>query len=145
MNKGLVLANGVFDTLHPGHVRFLRKARSFGDRLTVAINTDRSVREIKGPERPIICQHDRMEMLMSLRCVDDVVIFDEPDPLRIIKILKPEVLVKGEPWTRDTIIGAKEVESWGGRVVVLPLEPGYSSTALIERIRNCNVAPGREK
>ena len=141
MNKGLVLANGVFDTLHPGHVRFLRKARSFGDRLTVAINTDRSVREIKGPERPIICQHDRMEMLMSLRCVDDVVIFDEPDPLRIIKILKPEVLVKGEPWTRDTIIGAKEVESWGGRVVVLPLEPGYSSTALIERIRNCNVAP----
>lgn len=141
--RSVVFTNGCFDLIHPGHVRLLEQAKSLGRTLVVGINSDASVRGLKGEERPIIPELERQEMLMALKPVDAVLIFDEPDPLNVIMAIRPEVLVKGGDWSRDTIIGAAEVESWGGRVVVIPLEPGYSSTALIERIRSCKIAGGR--
>jgi rfaE bifunctional protein nucleotidyltransferase chain/domain len=131
---GLVFTNGCFDLLHPGHVDFLARARALGDRLVVGLNSDASVRAIKGAGRPFLTQDDRASMLRSLRCVDDVVIFDEPTPARLIAELKPDVLVKGGDWAPEEIVGADAVRRHGGRVVSLPLRPGYSTTALSERI-----------
>ena len=113
--------------------------------MIVALNSDASIRGIKGEGRPIIPQADRKLMLEALRCVDYVEIFDEPDPLRVIMALEPEILVKGSDWADKYIIGSREVEAWGGRVEIVPLETGYSSTALIDRIRGCNVAHGGDK
>jgi len=133
--KEVVVTNGVFDLLHPGHVRYLQDARREGDALIVAINSDRSVRAIKGPARPINPEGERAEVLAALACVDAVVVFDENDPQQIISRLQPDVLVKGADWAEDAIIGRETVESRSGRVVRIPLAEGYSTSAIIKKIR----------
>jgi D-beta-D-heptose 7-phosphate kinase/D-beta-D-heptose 1-phosphate adenosyltransferase len=134
--KTIVFTNGVFDLLHPGHVRYLADARRLGDELIVGVNSDRSVRAVKGPVRPITPEAERAEILGALRSVDGVVIFDEDTPHAIISRLQPDVLVKGADWAADHIIGRDVVEARGGRVVRIPLAPGYSTTAILERIRS---------
>jgi D-glycero-beta-D-manno-heptose 1-phosphate adenylyltransferase len=133
--RRIVFTNGVFDLLHPGHIRYLAEARACGDALIVAVNSDRSVRAIKGPERPINPELERAEVLAALAAVDAVVVFDEDDPLAIITTIQPDVLVKGADWTADRIIGRDVVEARGGRVRRIQFAPGYSSTAIIEKIR----------
>jgi rfaE bifunctional protein nucleotidyltransferase chain/domain len=133
--KRLVFTNGVFDLLHPGHVRYLADARAQGDALIVAVNADRSVRAIKGPERPINSEDDRAEVLSALASVDAVVIFDEDDPHAIIAAIQPDVLVKGADWAADRIIGRDVVEARGGQVIRIAFAPGFSTTRMIERIR----------
>ena len=133
--KDVVLTNGVFDLLHPGHVRYLHDARHEGDALVVAVNSDRSVRAIKGPERPLNPEHERAEVLAALACVDAVVVFDEDNPHEIISRLQPDVLVKGADWKADAIIGRDTVEARGGRVVRIPLAEGYSTSAIIKKIQ----------
>jgi D-glycero-beta-D-manno-heptose 1-phosphate adenylyltransferase len=133
--KRLVFTNGVFDLLHPGHVRYLADARAHGDALIVAVNSDRSVRAIKGPERPINSEQDRAEVLSALACVDAVVVFDEDDPHAIVSAVQPDVLVKGADWAADRIIGRDVVEARGGRVIRIAFAPGFSTTGMIERIR----------
>lgn len=131
----LVFTNGVFDVLHPGHVRYLREARAMGDKLIVAVNSDLSVRANKGPGRPINPEHERAELLLALASVDAAVIFDEETPHAIIGRIKPDILVKGADWGPNDIVGRDVVEARGGRVVRLELTPGVSTTALIERAR----------
>jgi D-beta-D-heptose 7-phosphate kinase/D-beta-D-heptose 1-phosphate adenosyltransferase len=131
----VVFTNGVFDLLHPGHVRYLEDARAMGTILVVAINSDRSVRENKGPGRPVNPEGERAEVLLALACVDAVVVFDEPTPHEVISRLLPDVLVKGEDWGHDAIVGRDVVEARGGTVVRLPLEAGLSTTELIRRAR----------
>ena len=131
----LVFTNGVFDLLHPGHVRYLHEARALGASLIVAVNSDLSVRAIKGPDRPVNPQHERAEVLAALSSVDAVVIFDEDTPHAIIAELQPDVLVKGADWGADDIVGRDLVEGRGGRVVRIELARGYSSTELIRRVR----------
>jgi rfaE bifunctional protein nucleotidyltransferase chain/domain len=133
--KSVVFTNGVFDLLHPGHVRYLQDARREGDALVVGVNSDRSVRGIKGPARPINAEGERAEVVAALSCVDAVVIFDEDDPGQIIQRLQPDVLVKGADWAEDRIIGRETVEARGGRVVRIPLAEGYSSSAIIKKIQ----------
>jgi D-glycero-beta-D-manno-heptose 1-phosphate adenylyltransferase len=133
--KGLVFTNGVFDLLHVGHVRYLAEARALGDVLVVAINSDRSVRELKGPERPVFDQAERAEILAALRHVDYVVVFDDISPRSLIKSLLPDVLVKGGDYQLDEIHGREEVEAAGGRVVSLPFVPGASTTSLLDRMK----------
>src|SRR5439155_13917064 len=133
--KAIVFTNGVFDLLHPGHVRYLERARSLGDALIVGINSDRSVRSNKGPERPITPEAERVEVLEALRCVDATVVFDEDTPHDLIEALQPDVLVKGADWAEDAIVGRDIVEARGGRVARATIEPGYSTTAIIEKIR----------
>ena len=130
----IVFTNGCFDILHVGHIRYLSRARKLGDILVVGLNTDRSVRAIKGEKRPIVCENERAEVLSALKAVDYVVLFDEPDPLALIKALKPSILVKGADWPEDKIIGGDVIKRSGGRVVRIPLVPGSSSTNLIEKI-----------
>jgi len=132
--KKVVFTNGCFDILHVGHVRYLSKARETGDLLIVGLNTDRSVRTIKGEQRPIVSERERAEVLAALAIVDYVVLFDESDPLRLIAALKPDILVKGADWAKDEIVGRDVVEKGGGKVVRIPLVPGSSSTNLIDRI-----------
>ena len=132
----VVFTNGVFDLLHPGHIRYLEKARREGDALVVGLNSDRSVRAIKGPSRPITPEQERAEILSALRCVDGVVVFDEDDPLVIVTRLKPHILVKGADWPLDAIIGADLVQAGGGRVVRVPIEEGHSTSAIIQKIRS---------
>jgi D-beta-D-heptose 7-phosphate kinase/D-beta-D-heptose 1-phosphate adenosyltransferase len=131
----VVFTNGVFDLLHPGHVRYLRDARALGDALVVAVNSDRSVRAIKGPERPITPEHERVEVLRGLVSVDAVVIFDEDTPDAIIRAIQPDVLVKGADWGPNDIVGRDVVEARGGRVVRMPIQAGYSTSQLIGRAR----------
>jgi rfaE bifunctional protein nucleotidyltransferase chain/domain len=133
--KTIVFTNGVFDLLHPGHIRYLQDARRQGDALIVGVNSDRSVRDIKGPDRPITPERERAEVVAALACVDAVVVFDEPDPLQLIQLLQPDVLVKGADWPADRIIGREVVEARGGRTVRIPLAEGYSSSAIIEKIK----------
>ena len=136
----VVLTNGCFDLLHPGHVRYLETARSLGDRLVVALNDDRSVRLLKGEGRPIQPEAERAELLGAFGVVDLVTLFGEPDPLNIIRELAPDVLVKGADWALDAIIGRDVVEAAGGEVRQIEFEPGHSTTRLIETIRrNCSV------
>jgi D-beta-D-heptose 7-phosphate kinase/D-beta-D-heptose 1-phosphate adenosyltransferase len=132
--KKIVFTNGCFDILHVGHVRYLAAARSEGDLLVVGLNSDTSVRLIKGPKRPIVAQDQRAEVLASLGCVDYVVLFDEPDPLALIQMVKPNILVKGEDWTEDNIVGADFVKSKGGKIVRITFADRSSSTGIIERI-----------
>ena len=132
--KRIVFTNGCFDILHVGHIRYLARARKLGDVLVVGLNTDRSVRMIKGEKRPIVSEKERAEVLASLEIIDYVVLFDEPDPLRLISALKPTLLAKGADWSKEKIIGKDIVEEAGGRVVRVPLVPGASSTGVIERI-----------
>jgi D-beta-D-heptose 7-phosphate kinase/D-beta-D-heptose 1-phosphate adenosyltransferase len=133
--KEVVFTNGVFDLLHPGHIRYLQDARRQGDALVVGVNSDRSVRTIKGSSRPINPEHERAEVLAALASVDAVVVFDEDNPQQIIKRLQPDVLVKGADWALDAIIGRDTVESRGGRVVRIPLAEGHSTSAIIEKIK----------
>jgi D-beta-D-heptose 7-phosphate kinase/D-beta-D-heptose 1-phosphate adenosyltransferase len=135
-HRTVVFTNGVFDLLHPGHVRYLSDARRLGDALIVGVNSDRSVRAIKGPDRPITPEAERAEILAALGCVDGVVIFDEDTPHAIISRLQPDVLVKGADWAADHIVGRDIVEARGGRVVRIPLAAGYSTSAILERIRS---------
>lgn len=134
--RTVVFTNGVFDILHPGHVRYLADARALGDALIVGVNADASVRRLsKGPERPIHPEQERAEVLAALACVDAVVIFDEDTPHAIIAAVQPDVLVKGADWAADAIVGRDVVEARGGRVVRIPLAPGYSTTAILNRLR----------
>ena len=132
----IVFTNGVFDLLHPGHVRYLQQARGEGDALVVGLNGDASVRRNKGPERPINPEHERAEVLAALASVDAVVLFDEDTPADIILAIQPDVLVKGADWPADQIVGRDTVERRGGRVIRVQVETGYSTTALIDRIRS---------
>ena len=131
----LVFTNGVFDLLHIGHVRYLAQARALGDALLVAINSDRKVRELKGPDRPVFDQAERAEILAALRCVDYVTIFDDVSPRSLIAELLPDVLVKGGDYQLDEIHGREEVEAAGGKVISLPFVQGASTTSLIERMK----------
>jgi len=133
--KKIAFTNGCFDILHVGHVRYLGAARAEGDLLVVGVNTDASVRLIKGDQRPIVGQDHRAEVLASLGCVDYVVLFDEPDPLKLIRAVQPDVLVKGGDWSEEDIIGADFVKSKGGRVVRVDLVPGASTSGIIRKIR----------
>ncbi len=130
-----VFTNGCFDLLHVGHVRYLQEARALGDRLVVALNTDRSVRALKGPERPLQHEQDRAEILAALACVDYVTLFDEETPLKVIEQVEPDVLVKGGDWSADKIIGAPFVLGRGGEVHSLKFQPGRSTTAIIDKIK----------
>jgi rfaE bifunctional protein, domain II len=132
----VVFTNGCFDLLHPGHLRVLEQARALGDLLIVAINSDAGVVRLKGPGRPIIPENERAEILAALAVVDYVVVFDEPTPRELIQRILPDVLVKGVDWGPGEIVGREEVEGAGGRVVSVPVEPGYSTSAIIERIRS---------
>jgi rfaE bifunctional protein nucleotidyltransferase chain/domain len=125
----------VFDILHPGHVRYLQEARTLGDALIIGINSDRSVRANKGPQRPVTPEAERAEVLSALDCVDAVAAFDEETPSEIIRRIQPDVLVKGADWGPDNIVGRDTVESRGGRVVRMELSPGYSTTELIRKVR----------
>ena len=131
----VVFTNGVFDLLHPGHVDVLTAARGRGSALVVGINGDDSVRRLKGAERPVRSEADRAYVLAALEAVDAVVIFHEDTPLELIRVLRPDVLVKGGDYTPDTVVGRLDVESWGGTVVIVPLTPGQSTTSIIERLR----------
>jgi len=133
--KTLVFTNGVFDILHVGHVRYLGAARALGDALVVAVNSDRSVRELKGTDRPLTKENDRAEVLAALRAVDYVTVFDDISPRSLIAQLLPDVLVKGGDYTLDQIHGREEVEAAGGRVVSLPFVEGASTSQIIERIK----------
>ena len=136
VGRRIVFTNGVFDILHPGHTRYLRDARSLGDLLIVGMNSDRSARaQGKAPDRPINPEAERAEVLSALACVDAVVIFDEDTPHDIIAAIQPDVLVKGADWAANAIVGSDIVETRGGKVVRIPLAPGYSTTSIIDRIR----------
>jgi rfaE bifunctional protein nucleotidyltransferase chain/domain len=138
--RTIVFTNGVFDLLHPGHVRYLEVARSLGDCLIVGLNGDASVRRNKGASRPITPERERAEVLLALAAVDAVVLFDEDTPAEIIDALQPDVLVKGADWAADRIVGRETVEARSGRVVRVTLEEGHSTTAIVERVRRITEA-----
>jgi D-glycero-beta-D-manno-heptose 1-phosphate adenylyltransferase len=131
----VVFTNGVFDLLHPGHVDVLLGARRAGDRLIVGLNSDASVRRLKGPERPVRSEAERAYVLAAFEMVDCVVVFEQDTPLELIRLLRPDVLVKGGDYSEDTIVGAPEVRGWGGDVIVIPLTPGQSTTNIIRKLR----------
>jgi rfaE bifunctional protein nucleotidyltransferase chain/domain len=133
--RHIVFTNGCFDLLHPGHIGSLEQARALGDALMVGLNSDASVRELKGAGRPVLPERERAEILAALECVDAVIIFNEPTPRGVIARLLPDVLVKGGDWPGDQIVGREEVEAAGGRVVSIPVVPGYSTTAMLRKIR----------
>jgi rfaE bifunctional protein nucleotidyltransferase chain/domain len=132
--RRIVFTNGVFDILHPGHLRYLQAARRHGDLLVVGLNSDASVRRNKGASRPINAEAERAEVLAALACVDAVSVFDDDTPADIIKRVQPDVLVKGADWPADQIVGRDTVEARGGRVILEPVEQGYSTTAIIEKV-----------
>ncbi|MBI9084080.1 MAG: D-glycero-beta-D-manno-heptose 1-phosphate adenylyltransferase [Desulfobacterales bacterium] len=142
--KRVVFTNGCFDLLHVGHVRYLASARACGDLLVVGLNSDRSVRTIKGPTRPLVPQDQRAEVLAALACVDFVVIFEEPDPGALIEAILPQVLVKGADWPEDRIIGARAVRGAGGTVVRVPVVPGAATSTIIERILQLSKEPATD-
>lgn len=144
LKKKVVFTNGCFDILHAGHVEYLEKARALGDLLIVGINSDESVRCIKGPGRPISPLEERCLVLAGLACVDMVVPFEEPDPLKLIRALQPHVLVKGADWPKEAIVGARLVQAAGGEVITIPLRPKISTTLIIERILERFGSPGSE-
>ena len=132
--KQIAFTNGCFDILHVGHVRYLRDARRTGDCLIAALNSDASVRTIKGEKRPLVPQAERAEVVASLACVDYVTLFEEPTPLRLIQYLRPDILVKGADWPEEQVVGREAVLSWGGRVVLCPLTEGSSTTNIVAKI-----------
>ena len=132
----IVFTNGVFDILHPGHVRYLQQARALGSMLVVGVNSDASVRRNKGPDRPINPEAERAEVLAALECVDAVAIFDEDTPAEIIHACQPDILVKGADWAADAIVGRDTVEARGGRVERIAVEEGYSTTEIVKKIRS---------
>ena len=131
--KKVVFTNGCYDVLHPGHIRLLEKARSLGDILILALNTDASVQRLKGPNRPLLCESDRAELAAALDAVDAVTFFDEDTPRALIAAVLPDILIKGADWAHF-IAGREEVEAAGGEVLALPLEPGYSTTNIVEEV-----------
>lgn len=131
----VVFTNGVFDLLHPGHVDVLLGARRAGDRLIVGLNSDASVRRLKGPERPVRNEAERAYVLAAFEMVDCVVVFEQDTPLELIQLLRPDVLVKGGDYSEGTIVGAPDVRGWGGEVIVIPLTPGQSTTSIIRKLR----------
>jgi D-glycero-beta-D-manno-heptose 1-phosphate adenylyltransferase len=133
--RRIVFTNGCFDLVHPGHIGSLEQARALGDALIVGLNSDASVRQLKGAGRPVLPERERAEILAALECVDAVVIFDDLTPREVIARLLPDVLVKGGDWPGDQIVGREEVEAAGGRVVSIPVVPGYSTTAILQKIR----------
>jgi D-beta-D-heptose 7-phosphate kinase/D-beta-D-heptose 1-phosphate adenosyltransferase len=133
--RRVVFTNGCFDLLHPGHIRSLEQARALGDALIVGLNSDASVHELKGPGRPVLPEQERAEILAAMECVDAVIIFNEPTPREVIAALLPDVLVKGGDWPGNQIVGREEVEAAGGKVVSVPVVPGYSTTAILKKIR----------
>jgi rfaE bifunctional protein nucleotidyltransferase chain/domain len=135
VGQAIVFTNGVFDLLHVGHLRYLQHARGLGDALLVGVNSDRSVRQNKGADRPITAEAERAEVLEALACVDGVIIFDEDTPHDLIAAIQPDVLVKGDDWAENAIVGRDIVEARGGRVVRVPIEPGHSTTKIVEKIR----------
>ena len=135
---GVVFTNGCFDILHPGHVDYLQRARDLGERLVVGLNSDASVRRLKGPTRPVNDEASRAMVLAALACVDHVVVFEEDTPYELIRLVAPDVLVKGGDWSVDRIVGRDLVEARGGRVLSIPLLPGHSTTAIIDRILAIN-------
>jgi D-beta-D-heptose 7-phosphate kinase/D-beta-D-heptose 1-phosphate adenosyltransferase len=139
--RRVVFTNGCFDLLHPGHIQTLEAARGLGDVLVVGVNSDRSVRALKGPGRPVVPESERAEILAALEAVDFVVIFDSETPRQLIAGLLPDVLVKGADWGAGEIVGRAEVEAAGGRVVSMPLQPGYSTTDILSAIRKTKEAP----
>jgi rfaE bifunctional protein nucleotidyltransferase chain/domain len=139
--KRVVFTNGCFDLLHPGHTRYLAEARKLGDALLVAVNSDRSVRALKGPGRPLMPQDERAEILAALECVDYLTIFDDLTPQAVIERMLPQVLVKGGDWEPTEIVGRSEVEAAGGKVVSIPAVPGLSTSALIQAAKNLGQAP----
>ncbi|MDL1986668.1 MAG: D-glycero-beta-D-manno-heptose 1-phosphate adenylyltransferase [Deltaproteobacteria bacterium] len=132
--KKIVFTNGCFDIMHVGHVRYLIAAKAKGEILVVGLNSDKSVNAIKGEKKPIICESQRAEVLAGLWCVDYITVFNEPDPLKLIQAIKPDVLVKGADWSEDKIIGADFVKKKGGRVVRVPLVPKISTSSIIQKI-----------
>jgi D-beta-D-heptose 7-phosphate kinase/D-beta-D-heptose 1-phosphate adenosyltransferase len=135
----IVFTNGCFDLMHVGHTRYLQAAKALGDLLVVGVNSDQSVRSLdKAPDRPIVPEAQRAEVLAALGCIDFVVVFSESDPKALITAVQPDVLVKGGDWSVDRIIGRDVVEARGGRVQTIPLVPGFSTTALIHRIRSAS-------
>lgn len=134
--RRIVFTNGVFDLLHPGHVRYLSQARSLGGALIVGVNADASVRRNKGPDRPISPEAERAEVVAALEVVDAVVMFGEDTPAEIIRLVQPDVLVKGADWPPDQIVGRDTVEARGGRVVLVAVEQGYSTTSIVEKARS---------
>jgi len=133
-NRRIVFTNGCFDLMHAGHVSYLQAARAQGDLLVIGLNSDRSVRAIKGASRPIVAQKMRATVLEALACVDYITFFDDPDPLQLILAVRPDVLVKGADWEEERIVGAREVKAGGGDVVRVPLVPGISTSEIIRRI-----------
>jgi len=133
--RQVVFTNGVFDLIHPGHIRYLQEARSLGDALIVGVNADESVRRNKGEGRPVTPDSERAELIASLTCVDAVTVFGEDTPAEVIRALQPDVLVKGADWAADQIVGRDTVEARGGRVVRIAVEEGYSTSALLNKIR----------
>lgn len=134
-NRKIIFTNGCFDILHVGHLRYLQQARQLGDYLFVGLNSDESVKGLKGPQRPIQTQEERAEILLGLSCVDAVSIFGEPTPIELIEKVRPDFLVKGGDWPIEKIVGHEFVQSYGGVVQSLPFVPGRSSTGLIEKIQ----------
>ena len=132
--KKVVFTNGCFDILHAGHTRYLREARKMGDALILALNSDSSVRSIKGPMRPIVPEAERAEVVASLDSVDYVTVFDELTPLELIEFLRPDVIVKGGDWAEKDIVGAETVRKWGGRVAIMPMIEGASTTNIIDKV-----------
>lgn len=136
LKGALVFTNGVFDLLHPGHVDLLFGARAQGDHLIVGVNSDASVRRLgKGPERPVRAEAERAYVLAGLAAVDAVVLFDEDTPLELVTVVQPDVIVKGGDYAPETVVGADVVRARGGRVVIIPLTPGQSTTSIVERLR----------
>jgi len=137
--RRVVFTNGVFDLVHPGHVQYLEAARAEGDVLIVAVNSDRSVRANKGPSRPVLPEAERAELVVALEAVDAAVIFDEGTPAEIVRRIRPDVLVKGADWAADAIVGRETVEAHGGRVLRMEIVPGYSTSAILDKIRRLGV------
>lgn len=135
VKRPLVFTNGVFDLLHPGHVDVLLRARQQGDALLVGLNSDASVRRLKGPQRPVRSEGERAYVLAALASVDAVVVFEDDTPLELIRALEPDVLVKGGDYSEETVVGAPDVRARGGKVVIVPLTPGHSTTAIVEKLR----------
>jgi D-beta-D-heptose 7-phosphate kinase/D-beta-D-heptose 1-phosphate adenosyltransferase len=138
--KTVVFANGCFDLLHVGHIRLLQEAKALGTKLVVAINSDASVQRLKGAERPIVKERDRAEILSHLASVDAVTVFEEDTPLEAIRVVRPHILVKGSDYTEATVVGADLVKSWGGRVHLIPIVDGFSTTGTVKKIRHAEAA-----
>jgi len=137
-DQRIVFTNGCFDLLHAGHVTYLEAARKLGDRLIVGLNTDRSVSALKGPTRPVIHQADRARVMAALEAVDAVILFDEDTPLQLIDAIRPDILAKGDDYTEEQVVGAREVKSWGGKVALVPLVQGRSTSSIIGKLAPVN-------